>query len=207
MAGAQLQLYLDAQGVSQEQFAARCRAYGRDWDQSTVSRFVAGRRTLTFEDVMVFLAVLRVPLVKLLDGDDPVVLGGEVVLSSAELRELVTSGRARSLAGSSLEEDDRPVGERVAAALDLSVDEVDDIAYRLWSLPVDDELARRMADSVKAFTGIDPREPRDPMVQFTDPLGRRVDPRRRRAWQGHHERAMTDQLRDELSQVRRGRKR
>ena len=206
LVGRNLQRQLDESGISQDQFAARARAHGRDWDQSTVSRFIKGGRALTLEDALSFLALLNVPLVELLRGDELVVLAGTAIPAD-ELRDLVSTGRSSSTAPLAAATDDSgPAAERISSTLGVIVEAVQDSAVRLWGLPVDDELAHRMADSEKRFTGIDPR---DYVARIASPfVSASVDPRRRRAWQGHHERAITNDIRDELGTIKtkRGRK-
>ena len=199
LAGRNIQRLLDEQGRHQDWLALQAQAHGRQWDQSTVSRFVKGGRALTLEDALSFLLLLNVPLVDLLRGDDTVTLA-DTEMSAEELRDLVMTGRSTAV----VPEAAQPATERLAALLGVTTQEVDDSAIRLWDLTADEELEKRVARSHKAYSGVDPMEPLADLRSLAAPA---VDPRRRRAWESHHERAMAAEIAEDLALTSKGRKR
>jgi transcriptional regulator with XRE-family HTH domain len=203
---------LEIRGWPQDDLARRAQVAGlAKWDQTVVSRIASGQRTLSLEDAVVLSAVFSVPLVELLHGEGQVLLAGAPV-PAAQLRDVVSTGRvADAHRGDSLldtlttgTDDSSLLAARIASELGVTARQVERAAWALWSLRVDDELERRMAESTKAFTGTDPRDAR-----FAGTIsGITVDARRRRAWQGHHVPTMADELRDEFEMYsHQGRKR
>ena len=139
--------------MRQEDLAARCGRWARPTgQQETVSRFVKGSRALTLEDTLVLAASLEVPVVRLLHGDDTVKLNGSEV-PAGQVRDVLLHGRVQSDHANGSVLDALAVGEarettaveqQVADTLQTTVEKVVDASYRLWKVPPDDRLERRL---------------------------------------------------------------
>ena len=195
MVGRNLEQLLTTKGLRQQDFADLIqRARLADWPQETISRFVKGGRNLSLEDALLIAAGLQVPLARLLDGDDTVLLAGKPV-TAAQLRDVITAGRVQTghAADSPLDvlsdggdDDTTALEHQLAQALGVRVPQMRRAARRVWDLPPQEELDVRMARSLKRW-----REGQGPIPppRFAHP-----DDRTRRAWRGHHVRAMAEQL-------------
>jgi transcriptional regulator with XRE-family HTH domain len=207
--GQNVEQLLEDRGLRQDDLARVVREAGLGaWDQTVVSRLVKGSRALTLEESVVLAAALGVPLVQLLRGEANLLLGTAPV-TAGQVRDVVTTGRVSSENQASTALDalsaaaGRPAGSitaQIAAELRTTEEKVERAAWKLWHLEVADELEVRMRESIKAYTGTDPGlQGMVGGVGVIQNLGTvlrlgQVDPRRRRAWQGHHIKDMTEEI-------------
>jgi transcriptional regulator with XRE-family HTH domain len=68
LAGGRVRKLRTAEGLSQEQLAARCQTAGWDVSRGTLAKIEAGVRRLNDAEVVILAKALRVPVADLLDG-------------------------------------------------------------------------------------------------------------------------------------------
>jgi transcriptional regulator with XRE-family HTH domain len=188
---------LTAKGLRQQDFAELLRRSGlADWPQETISRFVKGGRSLSLEDAIIIAAGLQVRLDRLLAGDGTALLGGQSV-PTAQLRDVIATGRVQQdnvdsspldLLSEGAPGDGTALERQIAEGLGIPVRKVQTSARHVWpDFALDQELSVRMSQSLKRWRDAE-----------TLGVAASPDDRIRRAWRGHHVRAMIAELGDYL---------
>lgn len=144
MAGLRLQ-----RGWTQADLAWRMSQMGLKWTPNRVTQLETLRRPVSLYEVAALAWAFEVPVVELLAGDDQVEApDGQMIVPLAQIRAAIAGDTSRQEAGRRLVRDVQYRDEirRLAKALDLQPDDLEQIADEMYGRTFVDEREARLGD-------------------------------------------------------------